>query len=62
MEYPEEELMEDRIPIPAEEGTVEKLIEKTPWWAISVGAHTIAILILSFIIVLGNPFVDAEAG
>ena len=43
------------------ESAVEKLVEKTPWWAISVGAHTIAVLILSFLIVLGNPFEDADA-
>ena len=37
------------------------ILEKTPWWAISVGLHLVLVLVLSFIIVLGAVHEDAEA-
>jgi len=30
------------------EGASEKILKKTPWWAISVGLHTAAVLLLTF--------------
>lgn len=37
------------------QGTGEKLIQKTPWWAISIGLHALAALILGFLIVVQQP-------
>ena len=46
-----DETAEDVVPIdlPSEPETpIEKLVQKTPWWSISVGLHTVAALIVAF--------------
>ena len=46
-----DESAEELVPIdlPSDPETpVEKLVQKTPWWSISVGLHTVAALIVAF--------------
>ena len=56
----EEEQLEQELP-PGEPQTFgEKLISKCPWWAISVGLHTVAALIVAWFWVI-NARPDEEA-
>ncbi len=42
------------------EAASEKILNKTPWWAISVGLHTLAVLVLTFLVVVGRPVESDE--
>ncbi|HEX7900271.1 MAG TPA: prenyltransferase/squalene oxidase repeat-containing protein [Planctomycetota bacterium] len=37
------------------ESVTDRVVKKTPWWAISVGLHTLAVLVLTFLFVAGAP-------
>jgi hypothetical protein len=47
--------MNDTETLRPDDGAVDTVVRKTPWWAISVGLHTIAILVLAYMIVLSAP-------
>ncbi|MHC4607362.1 MAG: prenyltransferase/squalene oxidase repeat-containing protein [Planctomycetota bacterium] len=57
-EHPPEEL---ELPAGEPQTFFEKVVAKTPWWAISVGAHALAVMILSFIVVFAMPLRETEA-
>ncbi len=62
---PEEEFYEDEEQIEGEEELDlppgepqtfgEKVMAATPWWGISTGSHIVVVLILAYLIVLGQP-------
>ncbi len=56
-EIPEEELLEEG---PREPGWADELLQKTPWWAISVAFHTIVLLILWVVKIGAIPTAEAE--
>ena len=33
----------------------DAVVKRTPWWAISIGLHTLAALALAFVFVVGSP-------
>jgi len=39
----------------ARDTATDRVVKKTPWWAISVGLHTLAVLVLTFLFVTGAP-------
>ena len=43
-----------------EQSPAQKIVEKTPWWAISVGLHTLGVLILGFFVVMAIEAADTE--
>jgi hypothetical protein len=60
---PEEDPQEEERELPPGEPqtTTDKLIAKTPWWAMSTGIHVVVALIMAYLIVLSGPPVDDNA-
>ena len=56
-EIPQEEPIEEG---PREPGWVDELLQKTPWWAISVAFHTIVLLVLWVVKIGTIPTAEAE--
>ncbi len=46
---------------PEEQTGINRIVSKTPWWAVSGGLHTLSVLALSFIVVLHEPAADETA-
>ena len=61
--YEEDEMMDEEGELPPGDPQTfgEKVLAATPWWGISVGVHTVVALILTYLVVLGNPFNDDDA-
>ncbi|MBI2931821.1 MAG: terpene cyclase/mutase family protein [Planctomycetes bacterium] len=45
-------MKDETAPTPA---PLDHIVEKTPWWTLSVGLHTLATLLMAYFLVLGRP-------
>lgn len=51
----------EELPAGEPQTFTDKLIAKTPWWAISTGLHVVVALVLAYLVVIGGPPVEEEA-
>ncbi|MBI2931822.1 MAG: terpene cyclase/mutase family protein [Planctomycetes bacterium] len=60
-DVPEEQVVETELPPGEPETFTDKLIAKTPWWAMSTGIHVVLALLMAWLVVIGSPPDDDDA-